>query len=372
MPNYFLEVVKNQRELRQFIHLPYTLYQQEKHWVPPIRSEERKTYSARHNPMFQYCDVTHFLLRNGEAIVGRISAFVHHRAVAHWKDKVGLFGAFECIDCAEASSMLLNSAADWLKSRGMRVMRGPWSFASQEFGLLVEGFDHPPMVMAPYHFDYYGGQMESAGLGKVKDLLVYELNADDFKLSDRVAQFADRVKKRHQVTLRPLNMRRLKDDVRVLMEMGNQSTHDNWGYVPVSEDEAEDLAKGLKPIVDPDLILIAEIEGRPVGYMLVLPDINLLLRGGSGRLTPRQLWKLGFQRRSIHEYRIWGLGVIPEYHRRGLDTLFYKHLHDQLVAKGAQRIEANYILEDNMAMNNPVIKMGFKVCKRYRVYEKTI
>ena len=367
-----LEPVRGRRALREFIDLPYRLYKNHPHWVPPLRMEEKKTYSARRNPLFGHCEVEHFLLRDGRRVIGRISPFINHRAITHWGDKVGMYGAYECVNSPEAAAVLLAGAEAWLKERGMRVVQGPWSFASQEFGLLVEGFETPPMVMAPYHPPYYDGQMTAAGLAKAKDLLVYELNAPDFSLPHGYAAFADRVAARHGVTLRPIRMNRLTEDVRALVSVANRSTEGNWGYIPVTDEEADDLASGLKSIADPELVLLAEVGGEAVGYLIALPDINLFFRGGSGRLTPRLLWKLAFRRRAIDEYRIWALGVVPEFQRKGLDTLFYRWLHEKLVAKGARRIEANYILEDNMPMNNPLLKMGFKICKRYRVYEKVL
>jgi len=372
MPALSLQVVDSRRDLKAFIDLPYRLHRHEPCWVPPLRREEKKAFS-RDNPLYRQCAVRHFLLRQGDGrVAGRISASVNHRAVAHWGTPTGFFGDFVCIDDREAARMLIDGAVKWLRDQGMKEMRGPWCFASQEFGLLVDGYDRPPMVMASFDPPHYGAMLESAGMQKVKDLLVYDLERKNFKLPDRIQRFAQRLETRYPVTIRPIELSRLKEETRTLMRLGNAATLNNWGFIPVAEDEADDLAESLRPIVDPDFVLLAEINGEAVGYLIALPDINRLFHGTQGRLTPRLLWRLAFQRKSIKDYRIWALGVVPEFQRRGLDTLFYRHLHERVMARGVERIEANYVLEDNMPMNNPIMKMGFRVCKRYRVYDKKI
>ncbi len=365
--------VQSRRDLKTFIHMPYKLYQDESNWVPPLRVEEKKKFSVKTNPYLEHCDYLLFLLlRNGKA-VGRISAFVDHLALEHWREQIGFFGCFETINDVEGTRLLINAARDWLKDRGMATMRGPWSFSPQEWGMLVEGFDTPPMVMAPHNFPYYDSLLTSCGLLKAKDLLVFEMDASEgYQLPDRFVRWSDRIAEKLGVTIRPLNLKRLEEDVRLILSVANQSTEKNWGFIPVTDKEASDIAKALKAIVDPDIILIAEKDGEAVGYLIAFPNVNALIRDCNGRLFTKAIFRLLFKMKSIREYRVWALGVVPAYQRKALDTLFYRRLADVLAPRRPSRVEANYVLEDNMVMNNPILKLGFHQSKRLRVYEAPI
>ncbi len=359
--------------MKAFILLPYQLYRDDTIWVPPLRMDEKKKFSVRRNPILSHCEFQHFLLIQNGKSVGRVSAFIDNLALDQWKQPVGLFGSFECIDNEEGAHLLLEHARSWLQSKKMKTMRGPWSFESQEWGFLVKGFETPPMVMAHYNPPYYNDYMESFGLNKIKDLLVYEMNVQDgYQLPERFLKWTEHMARKYRVKVRSLNMKNLEEDVRTILQVGNSSTQNNWGFVPVTDDEAQDIARSLKSIVDPDIIMIAEVEDKPIGYLVAFPNVNVLIKGLNGRLFPFGIFKLLFGLKRIREYRIWGLGVIPEYQRKAIDTLFYKRLYDVLMPKKPTLIEANYVLEDNMVMNNPILKMGFQEVKRYRIYENRI
>jgi GNAT superfamily N-acetyltransferase len=365
--------VKTQKELKTFVTLPYTLYREDATWVPPLISEEKKKFSVKANPMFGHCEFQHFLLYQNGRAVGRVSAFIDRLALDHWKESIGLFGSYECIDSTEGAKLLLTSARKWLKARNMKRMRGPWNFEPQDWGMLCKGYDSPPMVMAPYNPPFYNTQMVSSGLQKTKDLLVYEMDIrDGYELPQRFLKLTEHVAVKYGIRIRPLNMKKIEEDIRSIVQVANSSTEDNWGYVPVTDEEAQDMARSLKPIVDPDIVMIAEIDDRPIGYLIAFPDINLIIKKLNGHLFPFGFFKLLSGLKKIRQYRIWALGVIPEYQRKAIDTLFYKRLYDVLIPKNPTIIEANYVLEDNMAMNNPILKMGFKEAKRYRVYEQEI
>ena len=192
----------------------------------------------------------------------------------------------------------------------------------------------------------------------------------DISLPERYLRLTDRIQKKYDVHLRPVNMKKLDADVKTLLFIANESTMNNWGFSPVTEEEASQLADSLKLIADPDIIFLAEMNEKMIGYMITLPDINSLIKNSGGRLFPKALFNLLFKQHSVRDYRIWALGIIPEFQRKGIDTLFYRELCETLVAKKAAKVEANYILEDNMVMNNPILKLGLKECKRYRVFAK--
>ena len=203
---FSVRVVENRRDFKTFIRFPYHLYKHDRLWVPPLLAEEEKKFSARSNPMLHHCDFELFLLYEDGKPVGRISAFVDWAAVNFWKARVGLFGSYECIDNPAASALLLDAARKWLRLRGMKKMRGPWSFTSQEWGLVIKGFDSPPMIMAPYNPPYYNEQIRDFGLSKIKDLLVFALEPGaEYEMPEDFLKWTERIAQKNKVTLRRLN-----------------------------------------------------------------------------------------------------------------------------------------------------------------------
>ena len=365
--------VQTPEELKAFINLPYELYKNDPVWVAPLRSEQASQYVPSKNPMLNHCTYSLFLAKEGNRVVGRIAAFLDHLALDHWKQPIGLFGSFECIDDEKVAQALLNAAVDWLKAKGMSSMRGPWSFASQEWGLVVDGFTPDPIIMAPYNPPYYNDLLQKFGLKKAKDLKVYICDAHDgWQIPERYLTLTDVVKRRYGVTVRPVNMKNLEADVVTITNLANESISDNWGFYPVTEEEARVMVHDLKQIINPKAVLIAEDgTGKPIGFAMSLPDINLLLKGLDGRLGLRGLWRMLFMLPRIKQYRMWALGVIPEYQSRAIDTLLYQATYEALYSP-TTRLEVNYVLEDNDRMNNALYKLGVKDLRRYRVYEMEI
>lgn len=365
--------VSTSQELKAFINLPYDLYHNDPVWIAPLRSEQAAQFVLEKNPMLDHCTYTLFLAKKDGRVVGRISAFVDHLAVEHWKQPVGLFGSFECINDVEIANGLLNAANGWLKQQGMTSMRGPWSFASQEWGLVVEGYEPSPVIMAPYNPPFYNELLMQFGLQKVEDLMVYVIDANDgYQFPERYLTLTKVVKKRYGVTVREVNMHNLEKDVVTILDLANVSISDNWGFYPVTNDEARALARDLKQIINPKGVLIAETaDGRPIGFAMTLPDINMILKGLDGRLLPFGWMKLLFMLPRLQQYRMWALGVIPEYQGKAIDTLLYRATYENLYTPKI-RLEINYILEDNDRMNNAVYKLGVKNLRRYRVYEMPI
>lgn len=365
--------VKSKAELRQFIAFPYQHYKDDPVWVPPLRSEQWGQFDSKKNPMLDHCDYDLFLLVDGKQVIGRVSAFIDHIAASHWGEPIGLFGSYECIDDPEAASMLLNAARDWLKAHGMTRMRGPWSFASQEWGLVIEGYEPSPVIMGPYNPPYYNEQLLAFGFEKAKDLLVYYVDVKEgYQIPERYLTLTDKVQERYGVTVRSVDMSRFEDEVATLVKLSNQSLSENWGYYPVTDDEARAIARDLKAIVHPDSVLIAEdTSGRPVGFSIPLPDINTILHRMKGRMLPLGWFKLLTGIPRIRQYRLWALGVIPEYQGKAIDALLYRRTYEVLYSRQV-RIEVNYVLEDNYPMNNALRNLGVKDLRRYRVYEAPV
>jgi len=365
--------INNQADLKRFIEFPYTFYKDDPDWVPPLRAELKSQFNPKTNPLLDHCSYQLFLLLDGGRIIGRIAAFIDHLAVDFWGEKIGLFGYYECVQDEKASRALLTAAADWLQGQGMESMRGPWTFVSQEWGLVVEGFTPPPTIMAPHNYPYYGGQFERFGLSKVKDLLCYYISGkEDYQIPERILTLTDKVAQRYGVTVRQVDMSRYDEEVETFLELSNLSIIDNWGYSPVTDAEAEAMAKDLKQVIQPKGVLFAEDKhGKAIGFALALPDINQLLKGLNGRLLPFGWLKLLVGIPRLKSYRMFALGVIPEYHGRGIDSLIYRHLYESLFSPDIW-MEINYVLEDNYHMNNAIHKLMAKPLRRYRIYQKEL
>ena len=368
-----LRPVQSRADLRAFIQLPYDLYRNDPNWVAPLRSEQWTQFDPRKNPMLEHCEYTLFLVEENGRVIGRISAFTDQLALEHWGQPIGLFGSYECVDNPEASRLLLDAARDWLKQRGMQILRGPWSFASQEWGLVVEGFTPPPVILAPHNPPYYNDQLAAFGLEKAMDLLVYEADVrKGYTFPERYLTLTDIIQKRYGVRVRPIDMKNLEQEVLIMLDMANQSISDNWGFYPVTEAESRAIARDLKAIVNPAVLLIAEdSNGRPIGFAMSLPDVNCLLHGMNGRLFPFGWIKLLTGLRHLTQYRMWALGVIPEYQGKAIDTLLYRATYEAIFTEDL-RVEINYVLETNDRMNNALLKLGVQPVRRYRVYERSI
>lgn len=368
-----IRTVESPRDLRAFIGLPYRLYRDDPVWVPPLRSEQRSQFDPKLNPFLNHCDWQLFLVEEQGKIVGRCAAFIDHLAADFWKEPIGLFGYFDCIPSPAAAQLLLEAARDWLRAHGCTSMRGPWSFVSQEWGMVVEGFVPSPVIMAPYNPPYYNDYLVEFGMHKVKDLLCWYIStAEGHDIPPRIREATDIVAKRYGVRVRQVDMSQYDQEVETIIEMSNASLIENWGYSPVTEDEVRAMARDMKPIIQPKGVLIAEDKaGRPIGFAITLPDVNALLKGLNGRLFPFGFLRLlrGIPR--LRRYRMFALGVIPEYQGKAVDSLLYRALYESLYAPDTW-MEINYVLEDNWMMVNAINKLGAKPLRRYRVYEMAI
>ena len=368
-----IRAVRSRADLKKFIRLPYKLYKDDPVWVPPLLDEQNSQFNARLNPMLDHCEYILFLLEEDGKVIGRIAAFIDRLALETWKEPVGLFGYYECIDAMEASKMLLDAASGWLREQRMTFMRGPWSFVSQEWGLVIEGFTPSPTVMAPYNPPYYIEHMAAFNLQKIKDLLVYYISVKEgYMIPDRIMTLTDDVAKRYGVHVRQVDMKHYNEEVQKVIDLSNRSLIDNWGYTSVTQAEAEAVARDLKPIIQPKGVLFAEdLQGKTIGFAIAIPDVNRLLKGLKGRLLPFGWLKLLSGLPKLKSYRLFALGVLPEYHGKGIDSLIYRALCESLYTPDTW-LEINYVLEDNAPMNNAIHKLNAKPMRRYRVYQKDI
>jgi GNAT superfamily N-acetyltransferase len=360
--------VRGGRDLAAFVAFPYTLHRDDPQWTAPLRRDVRTLLSPAKNPFFRHAQAEHYLARRDGGVVGRITAIENTLHNEFHRDRVGFFGFFESQDDQAVASALIEAAAGWAKGRRLAVLRGPTSFSTNdEAGLLVDGFDTPPVLMMPHNPPHYARLVEATGLRKAKDLLVYEKTVDPppARLVDRAAT----LKVRHDVRLRPLDLARFDEEVGRVKRLYNAGWERNWGFVPMTDAEIDFLAKHLRPVVVKDLVLFAEHAGTPIGFAVALPDLNVALRTNpSGQLLPGIL-KILWASRRIDRLRILLLGTLPEWRGKGVDALLYLELWQAARARGYRWAEAGWILEDNHPMRNALVRMGFAVYKTYRLYD---
>jgi GNAT superfamily N-acetyltransferase len=358
--------------LKQFIRLPYRLHRSLSNWIPPLYLDQKNIFHPKTNRLLQHCEYQLFLLRQGIDWIGRIAVYINREANRYRNERIGYFGHYECTDDFDSSRLLLGQAESWLQERGMVSMRGPWNFVSQDMGLICEGYQVPPVILSSHNPPYYNEQMKAGGMHKVKDLLVYACDtAGGYRIPQRFVNFSEGIAKRYGVRIRSLNMKNLLQEARAIVRLTNESLQGNWGFYPVEESEAEQIARDLKLIIHPEAVLIAEVDDRPIGYLLALPDVNHILKNMNGRLFPIGLFKLFFGIKKLTRYRVWAMGIQKPYQQRGVSILLIRRLNEILAPRGVY-VEANWVLEDNALMNNALRRMKFDMIKKYRIYEKSL
>ena len=364
-----IEPVENRAQLRRFVTLPWSLYGDDPRWVPPLVGETTKGFDPRHNPFFAHGEMALFLARRDGRLVGRIAA-IRNRAHESFHDEpVGFFGFFECADDDAAAEALLREAARFARERGLERLRGPVNpTTNDELGTLVDGFDTPPMILTPHARPYYDRLLRGCGLEKAKDLVAYVM--EDAGMPERLERGGAIAQRRNPgVAVRTIDMRRFGAELDRVRDVYNRSWERNWGFVPMTEAEVAHMARQLKPVVDPALVVFAERDGVPVGFALGMPDVHQALRRLNGRLLPIGWLKLIWHLRRVSQIRVMALGLVPDARGTGIDVMLYRQLYRNAVARGYQRGEFSWILEDNTAMRKPLETIGARVYKTWRIYE---
>ena len=375
VPDIEVKPVRTSADRHRFIELPYQLYRGDAHWVAPLRMAQKDILNTKSHPFYKTSDVEMFLARRDGRVVGRIMAILNRAHNEFHGEHAGFFGFFEVENDESAAVALLDAARDWVRSRGAQVFRGPMNPSTNyECALLVEGFDQDPMVMMTYNPAYYAQQLENYGLQKAMDLYAYDIGADYFNHSSKLQRVADRLRKKSNIRVRTVNMKDFKNEVGIIREVYNDAWSRNWGFVPMTEAEFDHLAKDLKQIVDPRVVLIAEqvIDGskpRAVGFLLAVPNINLALKKISGRLLPFGLVKLLWHSRKIDSIRVITMGGILEFQNLGLGSILLDEIYRRGPAAGFPTGEMSWVLENNVMMNRAADLIGGRRTKTYRIYE---
>ncbi|PIU19221.1 MAG: N-acetyltransferase [Elusimicrobia bacterium CG08_land_8_20_14_0_20_59_10] len=360
------------RDLDAFINYPYALFKDHPHWVGELKKDTRHLLDSSH-PFWLHGERALFMAYRDGRPAGRIAAIVNRAHNSFHNENCGFFGFFDCAEDPEAAAGLLAAAGKYLHDKGMDKIRGPVNPSTNETcGLLVEGFDSAPMVMMPYNPPYYAGLIEAAGYTKAKDLLAYRMElAQGFP--ERYEKIVKRIMRGGDVTVEFVDIKNLDAAIADLKDIYNSAWEKNWGFIPMTAAEMDDLANALKPMLKPDYLYFAKVDGKPAAFVLLLPDFNVALKAARGSLDLFTI--LPFLHRLLFKMRagrLLTLGVKKEFRGRGLEMLLIK----QAVEAGRKMKwkygEMSWTLEDNAQINNTIEAVGGRVYKRYRIYEKTV
>jgi GNAT superfamily N-acetyltransferase len=365
--------VQGRRDLNAFIKLPFRIHRDHPRWVPPLIFDRRAFLDRSKNPFFDHADAEYFLAERDGRVVGRITAHIDLRWDEYQGGNDGMFGFIELEDDLEIARALIDAAAGWLRDRGRDRMIGPMDFTTNdECGLLVEGFDREPIVLAPWHPPYYQQRLEELGLAKSMDLLMWELWLGELQEGNEfhpMIEAAARTSEEAGVVVRGMRKSDLENEIHRFMEVYNEAWGPNWGFVPVTAEEVAFQAKNLKPILSEDWAMMAERGDEVVGAALTLPDINQVLKKMNGRLFPFGWWHFLTGRKKIDRVRVFALGVKTSYQHLGVAAALFVR-HRETAARVPQKGgEMGWILESNEPMNRAMEGMGGKVVERYRLYE---
>lgn len=366
--------VDNEVDKMRFIKFPWTIYRDDPNWVPPLIYDVRKNLDTTKNPFYSHSSIRLFLALDGKTPVGRIAAVVNKQHNDKYNDKVGFAGYFECINSKTVSTALFDAAGEWLKEQGMDTMRGPINLSiNDEIGMLTNAFDKPAVLLMTYNPEYYLSLFTDYGFEKVKDVFAYYIDQkmceENKKAMDKLERVSDLVSKREHIKIRKISLKNLESELLKVMEVYNSAWVDNWGSVQMTADEFRYVAASLKPLVDEDIVYFAEVDDKPVGFSLSMPDYNKVFKTMNGKLFPFGVFKLLFGKKKLDGIRVIMMGVIPEYQRKGIEAVFIQNTIKIGMSKGYNYAEISWVLEDNAPMVQTAVNLGANHYKTYRIYD---
>ncbi|MEM1056476.1 MAG: hypothetical protein AAGI52_13215 [Bacteroidota bacterium] len=368
--------VRTSADRRAFLDFPYDHYADATHFVAPLRMDQANVLNPKKNPFFEHGELEQFLAERDGQIVGRIAAIVNGKHLEKYADGNGFFGFFETVEDYDVAKALLDAGTDWLRGKGLTGVRGPTNPTMNDVaGLLVDGFHRPPSILLPYNRPYYEDYLTRYGFERAMTMWAFYVH-EAYINDARMARGAQIVLRRNPgLTVRPLDTARFDADIAAAMQIYNLAWAENWGHVPYTEHEALHLAKELKPVIEPDLFLFAELDGKPVAFSASLPNLNRALKKlPRGRLFPTGLPKLlgTVKAGGIYEIRMALMGVLPEYRNLGTDVLL---IHQTIVngrEEGYEAAELSWVLDTNAALVNSLDKLGCARDKEYAMFEKSL
>jgi len=376
MNEIIIKEVQTEPQMTEFIKFPWKIYKDDKNWVPPLLFDVKKNLDKKRNPFFEHSKVNFYLAYLDGVLSGRISAIKNDMHNEFYKDKVGFFGFFECINNQNVTNALFDEAKNYLISLGLNEIRGPINLSTNdEVGLLIDGFDTDPYILMPHNPRYYISLIEGYGFRKIKDLYAFlvreEITANE-NVMGKLERVSNIVIKKENIKVRDINLKDFDNELIRVREVYNKAWQNNWGFVPMTEKEFEYLADSLKTIIDTDLIYFAEVDGKPVGFSLGIPNMNVVFKGLNGKIFPFGIFKILFGKRKIKSLRLLIMGVISEYRKKGIEAVFIKHTIDRGIKKGYNAAEISWILEDNLPMVRTAENLGADKYKTYRIFNLEI
>ncbi|MDP9961853.1 GNAT family N-acetyltransferase [Chryseobacterium lathyri] len=365
--------VESNKDLKSFIDFPHELYKSDPNYVPALYMSEKHLLTK--HPFHHHSEMSLFLAYKNGKIAGRIAAILNVNYNTFHKDSVGFFGFFESTNDFNVAEKLFEVAEKWLKAKKAVKIIGPVNPSTNEScGYLVEGKNEPPVVMMPYNQPYYHDLFLKMGFHKNTDLLAYLIDVGSFQ--DKSVKMLDLLSQRlskRGIIVRKVNLKYFKKEIAECMTVYNEAWDKNLGFVPMTDEEFEQMANDAKMILDPDFCLVAEYEGKAIGFTLCIPDINQIqIKMKKGRLFPFGIFKLLLGRKKIKKLRVLALGVKEEYRRVGIEAVLYGTLLKNAREKGIVEAEASWILEENQMMNRALENLNGHMYKRYRIVEKAI
>jgi hypothetical protein len=364
--------VRTPQQMRLFVDLPWRIYEGERNWVPPLKTDVRRILDPRRHPFWQFASRELFLAMRGDEPVGRIAAIVDRNYNEFHHERMGAWGFFECRDDQRAADSLFAAAEDWVRAQGMDFLRGPLNPSTNyDVGMLIEGFQYPPAIMMPYNPRYYIELATSYGLQKEKDLIAHLLDYANAP-SERTGKLAARIRRNNNITIRSGRKKNFESELALIKEIYHASWSRNWGFVPMTDAEMDDAGQNLVRILDPDLVLFVQYNGQPVGVCLIVPDINPILKRLNGRIGLWGVFKAWRHRREITGLRAVLFGIKHEYQKLGLPLVVFDHLN-QLLREEKQNythMELGWTLEDNDEINRYNKDIGGREYKRFRIFRK--
>jgi hypothetical protein len=362
------------KALKQFINLPWSIYQNDPYWVPPLKSDVRELLSLKH-PFYGHAHRQLFLAIKGGVPVGRIAAIINHRHNEFHSEKTGFFGFFECVDDQETADSLFLEAEKWIREQGMDRVMGPVNpSTNEECGLLVDNFLSPPFVMMTYNPPYYRELIECADYAKAKDLYAYWYHVGR-ELPSRLVRIVKKVKEREPgLEVRPLDKSRFDSELDIIRVIYNEAWEKNWGFVPMTDAEINHMAKKLKPLVIPSLVNLAFVDDEPAGFVMGLPDYNNVLKILNGTiLNPFRTIKALRAGKKIRSGRCLTIGVREKFRKRGIESLLFAMTWQGGIDMNYRYGELSWILEDNQPMIDGATRaFAAELYKTYRIYGKQL
>lgn len=377
--NVVVQPVATPEDLQRFVRFPWRIYAHDPYWVPPLISEIVKRLDTQRNPFWAYAERELFLARRNGELVGTIAAIINHQHNRQFNDRTGFFGFFEAVNDQQVAEALIAAASNWLRERGMNLIRGPVNGApTDEVGVQIAGHDRRPSIWEGHTAPYYRELIERLGFRKYDDYFAYEiwlkdLNWDLRNLPPKVWHVAEKVQSQTGVKVRKIDMRQWDAEVARVHYLYNEGFRTIPGHVDMSLEKFASMAASLRPFLDPDLVVIAEVDGKPVGFAVALMDLNeALWHFRSGKLYPWDLIRLKWYMGRIRTACGKMLGILPEYRARGLEVLLGLELGQHILKKGYERVDISLLQEKNTMINRIVQRVGAKVYQHYRVYEKPL